>query len=112
MLLISSLAFDRPTRLSPLKRKLLVWLQRYWPHHTFLDFASVDGKRVPGVHPQKNTLVALNENDGPVGGGLDQPEEFYSLTSIRGYQVKYEGRDVRKLSFQSRTETWVGNLLV
>lgn len=44
------LAFDRPTRLSPLKRKRLVWLQRYWPHHTFLDFASVDGKRVPGVH--------------------------------------------------------------
>ena len=42
-----------------------------------------------------------------LGGGLNQPEEFYYLTSFRAYQVTYEGRVVQKISFQSRTETRV-----
>jgi len=93
---------------------------RITPLHSslyFLDFVSADGKRLP----VENKISVWDLSDGPVkielGGGLNQPEEFYYLTSVRAYQVKYEGRDVQKISFRSRTETrvslgWAGAVII
>ena len=77
---------------------------RITPLHSslyFFDFVSADSKRLP----VENKISVWDLSDGRVkiepGGGLNQPEEFYYLTSVRAYQVKY----VQKISFRSRTET-------
>ncbi|KAF8806535.1 hypothetical protein BYT27DRAFT_7257249 [Phlegmacium glaucopus] len=71
----------------------------------FLDFVSADGKGV------ENKMSVWDLSNSPVkielGGDLNQLEKIYYLISVRVYQGKYEGRDVQKISFRSRTETWV-----
>ena len=93
------MAFDRSTRSPPLKPKLshvatTIPDGRITPLHSslyFLDFVSADGKRLP----VENKISVWDLSDGLVkiepGGGLNQPEEFCHLTSVR---IKYEGKDV------------------
>jgi hypothetical protein len=70
----------------------------------FLDFVSADGKRLID-----NKISVFDLNDGPVKiiagkGGSNCTEEFYYLSSARMYQVKYEDRDVQRISFQRQIE--------
>ncbi|KAF8802365.1 hypothetical protein BYT27DRAFT_7196790 [Phlegmacium glaucopus] len=84
---------------------------RITPLHSglyFLDFVSADGKRC--LIEDKISVWDVNDvndmNDGPIRilvgtGTSDCTEEFYYVSSAREYQVKYEGKDVQKISFRS-----------
>ena len=71
----------------------------------FLDFVGADGKRLL----VEKKISVFDMDDAHVAilvgtGGANCKEEFYYLSSARVYQVKYEGRDVRKISFRSKLQ--------
>jgi hypothetical protein len=73
-----------------------------------LDFVSADGKRLL----IENKISVFYLNDGPVKilvgtGGSNCTEEFYYLLSARVYQVKYEGRDMQRISFRSKVQVYL-----